>query len=71
VFTRSVLKTRDHENDAVQNAGKFDRSGIKRSVLKAQRMIMRLVAVEETGSERQIGEYTFNHTRTLPGPGKW
>ena len=34
-------------------------------------MIARLVAVDETGGERLLGEYTFNHTRTLPGPGAW
>lgn len=34
-------------------------------------MIARLLAVDEQGSESVIGEYTFNHTRTLPGPGAW
>ncbi len=33
------------------------------------KMIMRLVALDEAGGERLLGEYTFNHTRTLPGPG--
>jgi hypothetical protein len=37
----------------------------------SNKMIMRLVAVDEAGGERQLGEYTFNHTRTLPGPGAW
>jgi hypothetical protein len=32
-------------------------------------MIVRLVGLDESGSERILGEYTFNHTRTLPGPG--
>jgi hypothetical protein len=32
-------------------------------------MIMRLFGVTEAGSERLLGEYTFNHTRTMPGPG--
>jgi hypothetical protein len=32
-------------------------------------MIVRLVTFDETGSERPLGEYTFNHTRSLPGPG--
>ncbi len=31
-------------------------------------MIARLVAFDESGSERLLGEYTFNHTRTIPGP---
>jgi hypothetical protein len=30
-------------------------------------MIARLLAVDATGVERLIGEYTFNHTRTIPG----
>jgi len=34
-------------------------------------MVARLVAVDESGSERQLGEYTFNHTRTIPGPAGW
>ena len=33
------------------------------------KMIARLVGFDELGSERLLGEYTFNHTRTLPGPG--
>ena len=35
------------------------------------KMIARLVAIEESGGERLLGEYTFNHTRSLPGPGAW
>jgi hypothetical protein len=33
--------------------------------------IVRLVGLDEAGVERVLGEYTFNHTRTLPGPGSW
>ena len=35
----------------------------------SNRMIARLVALDDEGGERLLGEYTFNHTRTLPGPG--
>jgi hypothetical protein len=35
------------------------------------KMIARLVALDEAGGERLLGEYTFNHTRSLPGPGAW
>jgi hypothetical protein len=35
------------------------------------RLVVRLLAVEESGAERLLGEYTFHHTRTLPGPGAW
>ncbi|HVB33221.1 MAG TPA: hypothetical protein VNJ52_02425 [Patescibacteria group bacterium] len=33
--------------------------------------IARLVAFDDAGGERLIGEYTFHHTRSLPGPGAW
>jgi hypothetical protein len=35
------------------------------------KMIARLVAIDEGGGELLLGEYTFNHTRSLPGPGAW
>jgi hypothetical protein len=35
----------------------------------SNRMIARLVALDDGGGERVLGEYTFNHKRTLPGPG--
>ncbi len=35
------------------------------------KMIVRLVTFDEAGDERLLGEYTFNHTRSLPGPGAW
>ena len=34
-------------------------------------MIARLLAVDDAGDERVIGEYTFHHTRTIPGPPGW
>ncbi|HZM60527.1 MAG TPA: hypothetical protein VFB85_12045 [Vicinamibacterales bacterium] len=34
-------------------------------------MVARLIAVEEGGHERVLGEYTFHHTRTIPGPPGW
>jgi Putative zinc-finger len=34
-------------------------------------MIARLVTVDETGGECLLGEYTFDHTRSLPGPAAW
>ena len=35
------------------------------------KMLVRLVGVDEVGGEHLLGEYTFNHTRSLPGPGAW
>jgi hypothetical protein len=34
-------------------------------------MIVRLVTFNEAGGERLLGEYTFNHMRSWPGPGAW
>lgn len=34
-----------------------------------RKFIARLVTVDEAGGERLLGEYTFKHTRSLPGPG--
>jgi hypothetical protein len=34
-------------------------------------MTARLLAVDAHGGERLLGEYTFNHTRTIPGPPGW
>jgi hypothetical protein len=34
-------------------------------------MVARLVAFDDAGTERLLGEYTFHHTRSLPGPGAW
>jgi len=35
----------------------------------SETMIARLMAFDDAGGERLLGEYTFNHTRTLPGRG--
>lgn len=35
----------------------------------SETMIARLVSMDEAGAEHLLAEYTFNHTRTLPGPG--
>jgi len=37
--------------------------------MPTSKMIVRLVTFDEAGSERLLGEYTFNHTRSMPGPG--
>ena len=39
--------------------------------MPTSKMIARLVTVDEAGDERLLGEYTFHHTRSLPGPGSW
>lgn len=39
--------------------------------MPTNKIIARLVTFDEAGGERLLGEYTFNHTRSLPGPGAW
>jgi anti-sigma factor RsiW len=34
-------------------------------------MTARLLAIDQHGGERVLGEYTFSHTRTIPGPPGW
>ncbi len=34
-------------------------------------MTARLLSVDEHGDERLLGEYTFHHKRTIPGPPGW
>jgi hypothetical protein len=34
-------------------------------------MVARLLAVDAAGEERLLGEYFFEHTRTIPGPPGW
>jgi hypothetical protein len=34
-------------------------------------MIARVLAVDDGGAERVLGEYTFHHTRTIAGPPGW
>jgi len=37
----------------------------------SETMIARLIGFDASGGESLLGEYTFRHTRTLPGPGAW
>jgi len=49
----------------------FQESVTFAKAMPTSKMIARLVAFDEAGGERLVGEYTFNHTRSLPGPGAW
>jgi len=35
----------------------------------SSKITARLLSVDEAGDEHLLGEYTFNHTRSMPGPG--
>lgn len=47
----------------------FQESITHAKALPTSTMIVRLVRVDEEGGEYVLGEYTFHHTRSLPGPG--
>ncbi len=37
----------------------------------SETMVARLVSISDAGGESVLGEYTFIHTRTIPGPAAW
>ena len=39
--------------------------------LPTSKMILRVIGIDEAGGELQLGEYRFEHTRSMPGPGGW
>jgi hypothetical protein len=36
----------------------------------SETVVARLIAIDDTGQDRVLNEYTFKHTRSLPGPGE-
>jgi hypothetical protein len=49
----------------------FHESAVIGKLSPSTSMIARLFAVGSDGGERLLGEYTFHHTRTIPGPPGW
>lgn len=49
----------------------FQESAVFAKASPSTTMIARLLAVSDDGRERLLGEYTFQHTRTIPGPPGW
>ena len=49
----------------------FQQSITYAKAASSETMIARLVSMDDGGGESLLAEYTFNHTRTLPGPGAW
>ena len=47
----------------------YQESMLFAKAMPSGKLIARLITFDETGAERLLGEYTFNHTRSLPGPG--
>jgi hypothetical protein len=70
---RGVEQTRLSDIPVNPSAGSvlFQQSITYAKASPTYKLIARLVAIGEEGAERLLGEYTFNHTRSLPGPGAW
>jgi hypothetical protein len=49
----------------------FQESTVFAKAAPSSTMTARLLAVSEDGRERLLGEYTLQHTRTIPGPPGW
>jgi hypothetical protein len=49
----------------------FQESAAFAKAAPSSSMIARLLAVSADGEERLLGEYFFQHTRTIPGPPGW
>jgi len=65
------IRLRDIPAHAGMDSIAFQESITFAKAAPTNKMIARLLAIDESGSENLIGEYTFNHTRSLPGPGAW
>ena len=51
------------------NSVNYQESITHAKALPSNKMIARLVTVDESGADHLLAEYTFNHTRSLPGAG--
>ncbi len=65
------LRLRDLPVNPEAGSVTYQESIIFLKAAPTSKLIMRLLNVDEAGDEKLLGEYTFNHTRSLPGPGAW
>ena len=63
------LRLEDVPVDSETGSVIFQESITYAKAMPSSRMILRLVGFDEGGTDRPIGEYAFNHTRSLPGQG--
>jgi hypothetical protein len=49
----------------------FHESAVFGKLAPTSSMVARLLAIDQEGDERLLGEYRFEHTRTIPGPPGW
>ena len=63
------LRLRDIPASAAAGGVIYQESITFAKELPTTKVIARLVGFDASGDTHLLGEYTFNHTRTLPGPG--
>jgi hypothetical protein len=63
------LRMADIPFDSRAGSVAFQQSITYAKAAPSETMIARLIAWDDGSAERLLGEYTFHHTRTLPGPG--
>ena len=68
---REKLRMADIPFDAESSGVAFQQSITYAKAAPSETMIARLIGLDPTGGESLLGEFTFKHTRTLPGPGSW
>jgi hypothetical protein len=62
------LRMRDIPVNAATGRVVYQESITFAKAAPTMRMIVRLFGRDESGAERLLGEYIFNHTRSMPGP---
>jgi hypothetical protein len=63
------LRLPDIPFDSTSGSVAFEQSITYAKAAASETMLARLLAFDQSGNERVLGEYAFHHTRTLPGPG--
>lgn len=63
------IRLEDIPFDPAAGSVVFQQSITYAKAAASETSIALLVAVDEAGGERLLGEFTFHHTRTLPSPG--
>jgi len=65
------MRLADIPFDAGASAVVFQQSITYAKAAPSGILIAPLLASDDAGRERLLGEYRFNHTRTIPGPAAW
>ncbi len=65
------LRLPDIPFNAEADAVHFQYSITHAKAAPSETVIARLIALDDAGRETLLGEYTFNHERSLPGPAAW